>query len=383
MFKATVYDAVGNKKTLRRDASGEDELLKSLALEGFVPISVEAVRERGNSKRTKNLNLTSQHLFCTMLSAFLQSGLSLTEILGILGKQTKNKDLNSIYTSLRDSVESGRSLAQSMRSSGVFRDSIVGMVEAGERSSSLPEVLDKASALLQSEISVKRRVQAALTYPILMLIVGTCVVTFLVTYVVPQMTEIIVQSGQALPIATRILIALSGAVKYGGIPFLVIAFAAYLYLKGKGKKISLPFFREVRNLMVVSTVFSQLSTLIKSGVPLVQALEMSEAMDPVKGRIRSLAEEVRKGYRFSQSLEREGSYTEDIIAIVRIGEAGGNLPSCLDRIAANSWDFAQASMQKWSSLAEPLIIIAMGAVIGFVVLAVLLPIFNMADLAQM
>jgi len=383
-FKATAYDRAGNKKTLKRDAPGEDELIKSLTLEGFVPVSIEMGHGRGeNSRHTKKLSLASQHLFCTMLSAFLQSGLSLTEILGILGKQTKNKDLNSIYTSLRDSVENGRSLAQSMRSSGAFRDSLVGMAEAGERSSSLPEVLDKASALLQSEMSVKRRVQAALTYPVLMLIVGTCVVTFLVTYVVPQMTEIIVQSGQALPIATRILIALSGGVKYGGIPFLVIALIAYLYFKKKGKEISLPFFREVRNLLVVSMVFSQLSTLIKSGVPLVQALEMSEAMDSRKGRIRFLAGEVRKGYRFSQSLEREGSYSEDIVAIVRIGEAGGNLPGCLDRIAANSWDFAQASMQKWSSLAEPLIIIVMGAVIGFVVLAVLLPIFNMADIAQM
>jgi type II secretory pathway component PulF len=126
-----------------------------------------------------------------------------------------------------------------------------------------------------------------------------------------------------------------------------------------------------------------MSTLLKSGVALVQALEMTESMDPHKGRMRFLAEEVRKGYRFSQSLEREGSYSEDIIAIVRIGEVGGNLPGCLDRIAANSWDFAQASMQKWSSLAEPIIIVIMGAVIGFVVLAVLLPIFSMTDLAQL
>jgi type II secretory pathway component PulF len=99
--------------------------------------------------------------------------------------------------------------------------------------------------------------------------------------------------------------------------------------------------------------------------------------------MRFLADEVRKGYRFSQSLERQGSYSEDIIAIVRIGEAGGNLPGCLDRIAVNAWNFSQDAMQKWSTLAEPIIIIVLGAIVGFVVLAVLLPIFNLADLAQL
>jgi type II secretory pathway component PulF len=318
-----------------------------------------------------------------MLSAFLQSGLSLTEVLGILQKQTKNKELHAVYGALRESVESGRSLAQSMKLQGVFRDSLVGMVEAGERSSSLPDVLERAAALLQSEISLRRKIQSALTYPVLMLIVGVFVVAFLVTYVVPQMTDIVVKSGQTLPLATRILLGISSAVKYGGIPAVIIILLSYLWIKRSGKKISVPFFREVRNMLTVSLVFSQLSTLIKSGVPLVQAIEMSEGMDPQKDRMKFLAEEVRKGYRFSQSLERQGSFTEDVVAIVRIGEAGGNLPGCLDRIASNAWDFAQASMQKWSTLAEPLIIIVLGVMVGFVVLAVLLPIFNLSDLAQL
>jgi type II secretory pathway component PulF len=384
MFRVTAYDPDGNGKTVRREASGEDELLKALALEGYIPIAVETERAGGAARaRAKKLPLADQYMYCSMLGAFLQSGLSLTEVLGILGKQTKDKALKTLYASLRESVESGHSLAQSMKASGVFRDSLVGMVEAGERSSALPEILEKAAALTQSEISVRRRVQSALTYPILMLIVGSCVVAFLMAYVVPQMTEIIIQSGQSLPLATKILIACSGAVKYGGVPFLIASLLVYLYIRRTGRKINLPFFTDTRNLLTLSLIFSQISTLIKSGVALVTALEMSAPMDPRKGRMSFLAGEVRKGYRFSQSLEREGSYTEDVIAIVRVGEVGGNLPACLDRIAANSWDFAQASMQKWSSLAEPIIIIVMGAIIGFVVLAVLLPIFSLSDIAQM
>jgi type II secretory pathway component PulF len=383
-FRITAYDSRGARKTLRLDAAGEDEILRELSANGYIPISLKA-EEAGETSgaRAKKLNAWEQYMFCSMTSAFLRSGLSLTDILGILQKQTRDKRMSAIYGTLRKSVESGRSLAQSMRLQSAFRDSLIGIVDAGERSSLLPEVLEKASVMLRSEISIRRKIQSVLTYPALMLVVGLCVVAFLVTYVVPQMTDIVVKAGRPLPFATKALLALSSAVKYGGIPTVAALIALYSAAKKRGKRFSVPFFREVKNHLTVSLVFAQLAALIKSGVPLVQALEMSENMDPIKGRMQRLADSVKRGYRFSQSLEREGSYSEDIAAIVRIGESGGNLPDCLDRIAANSWEFAQTSIQKWSSLAEPIIIIALGIAVGFVVMAVLLPIFSLSDLATL
>ncbi|MDR0764441.1 MAG: type II secretion system F family protein [Synergistaceae bacterium] len=383
-FKITAYDSRGGRKTLRLDAAGEDEMLRELSANGYIPISIkteQAAEARGAG--VKKLSVSDQYMFCSMTSAFLRSGLSLTEILGILQKQTRDKKKSAVYGALRESVESGRSLAQSMRLQSAFRDSLTGIVDAGERSSLLPEVLEKASTMLRSEMSIRRKIQSALIYPALMLIVGMCVVAFLVAYVVPRMTDIVVKAGGELPLATRALLALSSAVKYGGIPSVAALAAVYFAAKKRGKNFSVPFFRDVRDHMTVSLVFAQLSALIKSGVPLVLALEMSENMDHIKGRTRRLADSVKRGYRFSQSLEREGSYSEDITAIVRIGESGGNLPDCLDRIAENSWEFAQTSIQKWASLAEPIIIIALGAAVGFVVMAVLLPIFSLSDLPSL
>ena len=381
LFRIKAYDSNGDLKSLRREATTEDELVRTLGFEGYVPISVTADKDKASKRSNKPLRLEDQHMFCSMLSAFLLSGLSLTEVLRLLQRQTRDKRLQPVFSELRESVEGGHSLAQSMKTQGVFLDSLVGMVESGERSSSLPDILERAAALLQSQISLRRKIQSALTYPVLMLVVGIFVVAFLIAYVVPQLTGIVVESGQTLPLATRILLIMSDAIKLGGIPTLILLLLVYLYMKRKGKRISLPLFKDIRNLLTVSMIFSQVSTLIKSGVPLVQALEMSAPMDPQKGRIEFLAEEVRKGYRFSQSLERQGSFSEDVVAIVRIGEVGGNLPECMDRIAANSWEFAQTSMQKWSSLAEPMIIIVLGVVVGFVVIAVLLPIFSLSDLA--
>jgi type II secretory pathway component PulF len=381
LFRIKGYDAKGVLKTLRRDAATEEELLKSMQLEGFVPISVEADKKRADAKRAKHLSPDSQNMFCTMLSAFLRSGLAITEVLGLLHRQTRDKALKNIFSDLSESVESGRSLAQSMKAIDVFRPSIVGMVEAGERSSSLPDVLEKASSLLQGEIALRRRLQSALVYPVLMLIVGAFVVVFLLTYVVPQLTSIVTDAGGTLPLMTRMLLWISSAIKIGFLPVLLVSCLVYRRFKKKGKNVLIPLFADIRNNLAVSLIFSQLATLIKSGVPLVQALEMSAPMDRA-GRMPFLADEVRKGYRFSQSLERQGTFSEDVVAIVRIGEVGGNLPDCLDRIAKNSWDFAQNSMQKWSTLAEPIIIIVMGVIVGFVVMAVLLPIFNLSDLAR-
>ncbi len=382
LFKVKAYDPGGEQKTLRREAQNEDELLRTLGLEGYVPVSVEMERSKKKTSATKLLALSDQHIFCTMLSAFLRSGLSLTEVLGLLQRQTRDKRLRPVYSELRESVEGGHSLAHAMQSQGVFRPSLVGMVESGERSSSLPDILERAASLLQSEINLRRKIQSALTYPIMMLIVGTGVVAFLITYVVPQLTSIVTDSGGTLPLATRMLLFLSSSLKVGGLPALLLIGLVLYYFRRTGKKISLPLFRDIRTHLSVSLIFSQIATLLKSGVPLVQALEMTAPIDSRKGRIPAIAEEVRKGYRFSQSLEREGSFPEDIVAIVRIGEMGGNLPDCMDRIANNSWEFAQTSMQKWSSLAEPIIILVLGVVVGFVVVAVLLPIFSLSSLVS-
>lgn len=382
-YRVKAYDSDGKLRSLKRDAINADELVRSLGFEGFVPVSVNEDKGSWGTKRRRSLKLEEQHMFCSSLSAFLMSGLSITEVLRLLQGQTRDKHLKPILAELRESVEGGRSLAQSMQAQGVFLDFLVGMVESGERSSSLPLILDKAATLLQSQISLKRKISSALTYPILMMIVGVFVVGFLIVYVVPQITGIIEESGQQLPLATRILLGVSDMIKYIGPILLLGCVGAYAYLKKTGKRINIPLFQDIRSMLTTSMVFSQVAALIKSGVPLVQALEMSEPMDPVPGRLRELSESVRKGYRFSQALEKEGSYTEDVIAIIRIGEVGGNLPDCLERVASNSWEFAQSSMQKWSSLAEPMIILVMGLAVGFVVMAVLLPIFKMSDLAGM
>ncbi len=364
----------------------ESELLKELISDGLTVVSIKEDSSKkpgiffGKKKRPKKIRLEDQHLFCITLSSYIKSGLSITEVLKLLQRQTRNKLLKPVYTELRESVEGGRSLAASMRASGVFRESLTGMVESGERSASLPDVLEKAAELIENEIGLRRKLRSSLTYPLLMFIVGMAVLVFLLTFVVPRLTTLVVESGAELPLITRILIFVSDAVRTGIIPVLAVLFVLFVYLRLKGKTAAIPIFREIRENIAFSMIFSQTGTLLKSGIPLVQALKLTEPLDPVKGRLRNVQEHIERGYRFSQGLEREGSFPEEIISVVRVSESGRDLPEGLIRLGKNCWDTSQSSMQRYATLAEPVIILAMGFLVGFVVIAVLLPIFDLSTL---
>lgn len=393
-YEAEVYTNTGDKKRLHIQASSEEEVLRKYQAQSYVVI---AVREETPSsgvnlsslfaghrkEKTKPLTLEEQHLFCTTICSFMKSGLSLTEILSLLQKQTRNKNLKSIYSDLKESVENGRSLASSMKTSGVFRQSIIGMVESGEKSASLAEILQKAGELIQNEIKLKRKLRSALTYPVMMLVVGLGVVVFLMSFVVPRLTELVVESGAELPFITKLLIFISDAVKIGTLPAIALGFGFYIWCRRHNKKFTLPMFKDINDNLAYAMIFSQTGTLLKTGLPLIKTLRLTAPLDPVKGRLDVVADSIKEGFRFSQGLEKAGSFPEEIITVVRVGENGNNLPDTLIRLGENCWDYAQSAMQKWASLAEPAIILVMGLLVGFVVVAVLLPIFDLSSLAVM
>ena len=387
LFKADVYTADGRQKELRKEAANENELLRELVSDGLTVVSIKEESSRklnpfsGHRKRARQISLEDQHLFCITLSSYIKSGLSITEVLRLLQRQTRNKLLKPIYTELRESVEGGRSLAASMRVAGVFRESLVGMVESGERSASLPDILEKAAELIHNEVHLRRKLRSSLTYPLLMFVVGMAVVVFLLTFVVPRLTALVIDSGAELPFVTRLLIFISDAVTMGFIPLLIALLIVFIFLRRSGRSITIPIFREIKENIAFSMIFSQTGTLLKSGLPLIQALKLTEPLDPVKGRLQIVQDHIRKGYRFSQGLEKEGSFPEEIVSVVRVSENGRDLPDGLIRLGSNCWDIAQSSMQKYATLAEPLIILVMGFLVGFVVIAVLLPIFDLSTLA--
>jgi type II secretory pathway component PulF len=383
-FRYTAYDVQG--KPLKGEVEGANEsfAVQALQKEGLVPVELWMLsgQKEASGKRKRQVPLEDHLLFCRSLAGYLRSGLTLSHVLVLLGKQSPNESLRELYRGLKAEVEAGKSLGVAMRESRRFREDLVGMVESGERSGSLPQVLDRAARLYRLEISLRRRVRSALTYPLVMVAVGTAVVAFLLAYVVPKLSALFTDMGESLPLPTRILLWLSAALKAAGIPLLFAALASLLWLRRKGPLLSRLTFGGLRERITLSLVFSHLATLLDCGIPLVQALSMIAPMDPAPSRWEKISERIRKGYRFGQALQDEGSFPEDAVYIVQVGEAGGELSEALQQVADNSWEIAENRMTRLAELVEPVSVLTLGAVVGFVVVAILLPIFDLSSLIR-
>lgn len=380
-FRYSAYDGEGRLKRGRLDGASSEAALRELALQGLVVVEI-AAEERRKRTSGRPLSLASHVLFCKSLSAYLKSGLPVTEALEMLRRQTPDRRLGEAYGALLEGVQGGRRLGTAMRDQAVFREGLIGMVESGESSGSLVEILVKGAEVYRAEQQLRRKVQSALVYPAVMVVVGLGVIAFLLTYVVPRLTALFSDIGQALPVPTRILLALSAGAQALWIPLLLGTLVLLLLVQRGRVKVKLPFMRGLRERIALSLVFSHLSTLVSSGIPLVQAIQMTAPMDGDRERWKDVAQGVREGYRFAQSLERQGSFPEDVVYVVRIGEMGSELPEALERVAENSWETAESQMERLASLVEPLLILFLGGAVGFVVVAILLPIFDLSGLVK-
>lgn len=197
----------------------------------------------------------------------------------------------------------------------------------------------------------------------------------------PRLTALVVESGAELPFITKMLIFVSNAVRVGFLPFIAVVAIVVFWMRRSNKKINLPMFKDIRDNLAFALIFSQSGTLLRAGIPLVQALKLTEPLDPVKGRLSVVSEHIRQGYRFSQALEKEGSFPEEIVTIIRVGESGSNLPDAGCAPGRQLLGICPVVNAKMATLAEPLIILVMGVLVGFVVVAVLLPIFDLSSLA--
>lgn len=383
-YRYTAYDPQGNAVSGELEATGEPAAVQALRKEGLVPVQLRPGidRQAGSGKSDRRVPLEDHLLFCRSLASYLRGGLTLSHVLVLLAKQSPGSGLRDLYTRLREDVEGGRSLGLAMRESGRFREDLVGMVESGERSGSLPQVLDRAARLFRLEIGLRRRVRSALTYPLVMAAVGMAVVAFLLVYVVPRLSALFEDLGETLPLPTRLLLWLSALLKTAGIPILVLLLLAFLWFRRRGKLMPRLPFRSLRERITLSLVFSHLATLLDCGIPLVQALSMIAPMDPDPARWASVSARVGKGYRLGQALEGEGSFAEDAVYIVQVGEAGGELPEALQQVADNSWEIAENRMARLADLVEPAMVLVLGALVGFIVVAILLPIFDLSSLIR-
>lgn len=331
------------------------------------------------------------------LATLLKSGVPLAQALSALVEQCAVPDLEAALRDVRERVTSGLSFAEALAyHPAYFDDLYVNMVKAGEASGSLDGVLSRLADYLHKQAQIRSRIAAALAYPIVMLCVGFVIVIILMTFVVPKITQVVKQSGQQLPWMTQVLEGGAHFVEawwwlmFLAVIVLAIAHRAslrrpeYRYFVDQ-RKLKLPILGGLFQKAAVSRFAVSMSTLLKSGVPVLESLKivkdivnnavMAKVLDTVHDRIV-------EGTDIATPIKRSGVFPPVVGYMVAIGEQSGQLEELLDRLAEAYDEEVRVQTEKVTSLLEPILIVCMAAVVGFIVISIMLPILKVSDITR-
>jgi general secretion pathway protein F len=331
------------------------------------------------------------------LATLLEAGMPLVSALDAIIEQTDNHAVKRIISQVREEIKEGRSFADALdRHRKVFSDLYVNMIRAGEESGALEGVLLRLADFTENQILLKNRIRAVLAYPLIMTIIGAGVMIFLLTFVIPTVTQVFEEMGQTLPLPTRILMAVSNLfqgywwVIIIGCILLIVGIKRYLQtpkgaLHWDRVKLRFPLFGGLILRGAVARFARTLATLLKGGLPILNSLEIVKTVVNNQLLAQAIEEtkvEVREGEGIAPSLKRSGLFPAIVTHMIATGEASGNLEVMLSKVADAYEAEVESKVTALTSILEPLIILAMGVVVGFIVISILLPIFEMNQLVH-
>lgn len=336
-------------------------------------------------------------LMSRQLATLLGAGVQLVDALGTLSEQSVRPALKRILSQVREQVREGSSLADALANQGTtFSDLYVGMVRAGEAAGALEIVLNRLADYGEKQAEFIAKVRGALTYPIIMLCVGSAIMTFLVTYVVPQVATIFEQSHAALPISTQILIGFSNfLIGYWVLILLglvgIVAGITVGLSTPRGRRfydrtvLRLPYIGPTVIKVICARFARTLATLLSSGVQLLAALEAVKRV--VNNRLLAEAIEnsrvsIREGHGMAQTLGQSHLFPPLLVEMIRVGERSGELEPMLERVADSYEREVASALAQITTVLEPMMTLAMAAGIVFMMLAVLMPIFQLNQLMR-
>jgi len=331
------------------------------------------------------------------LSTLLNAGIPLVEALSAVIDQIDNKGLKKIMSQVRESVREGMSFADALsRHPRAFSQLMVNMIRSGESSGSLEIVLLRLADFLEQQIELKRKVGSALIYPTVTISIALIVLLFLLVYVVPSVTQIFADMKQTLPLPTAILIAVSRFTQNYWWLFLLSAIAVFSGIKAYTKtddgrihfdrlKLKMPLFGSLIRKIAIARFSRTLGTLLKNGVPLLNALDIVKNVvgnKILEQTIEDARTHIGEGSTIHDPLKRSGVFPPIVIHMIFVGEKSGTLEEMLNKVADTTDNEINSVVNTLTSLLEPIMIVGLALVVGFIVLSILLPIFEINQLIR-
>jgi type IV pilus assembly protein PilC len=396
-FRYEAIDENGNivRGTIR--AETEREVVERLAQENrrVIYIGEEREAERGKGWRLLFGKVKERDLlvFTRQLATLLRAGVSIIRSLDSLRDQTLNPTLRDIIQQVRNDVMGGMSLADALaRHPKVFSPLYVSMVRVAEATGNMGDVLNRIASFIDHEMTIKGRIKGALVYPALVLTVALAVLIVLFFFVMPTFKSIFSEMGAELPMITRIAMSFTDWLLrwWFAIPLVILAIFLFYYVyrripSGRYQidllKLKLPLFGQLSQKMALSRFARTFSTLLGAGVPMLRALEIVRDVvgnSVFSAAVSALRESVRDGYKLSSLMANYGIFPSMVVQMVDTGEESGNLPDMVEQVAIFYDEEVDRSIKALLSLMEPVMIILLACVVGFIAFSIYLPLFKMA-----
>lgn len=331
-------------------------------------------------------------LFTRQLSTLIHSGLPIAQALESLAWQERNQKFRIIVETLKSDIEKGKPFSEALaRYPRLFSTLYVGMIEAGEASGLLDEVLTRLAQLGLQELEIRTKIRSALTYPIILVCVSILVLAFLLIGAIPKFLDIFKATQAELPVATLVLLTVSQAVRqYWYLVIIGLAAAIFFgdrfYKTREGKifldrlLLRLPIFGDIYIKVIVARITRSIGSLTKSGIPLLQALEITKSMGTnfvILNALDKIQAGVSQGKTLTELFQKSGIFPPMVVQMVSVGETTGKLDEMFSEVASFYELEIDYFLRNLSSSLEPILLLAMGVMVGFIALAVLMPVFNL------
>ena len=389
-------DATGKLVKGSMDATNRDELTEKLNRMGYmttrVTEAISGIKIESAFEKFKRISTEDMIIFNVQLANMINSGIPILVCLDTLDKQIENKRLRETVGEIKRNLEAGDSFSQALaRHPRVFSKLFMNMVKVGEASGKLDTVLTRFAEYTERQADLNQKIKGALFYPIILLFAGIAVTLFIVTTIIPQFAEIFMKAGIRLPMPTMILYEVGTWLKHYwyvvGLVIIMACVAVRFYVRTrKGRLVfdrltlKIPIIGSLLRKVCIARFSRTLATLVSSGVSILQSLDITrevignEVLGRVIGNVRG---SVEKGEKIAEVLKVSEEFPADTVQMISVGEETGNLDGMLNKIA----DFYNMSIgysiKKLTTVLEPLFLVIMGGMVGFIMASMLLPIFDM------
>jgi len=398
VYSYTFRDSNGGIQKGTADSESEEVLRKRFEEQGLIITEIEMIRAKGPKQKSYGkVKLTNLSVFCRQFSTMVDAGVSLVRCLDVLGQQTQDPRLKKILIDIGERVESGKSLSRAMqRHPKAFNSLFIGLIRAGEVGGVLEESLQRLSGFLEADVALRRKVKSAMTYPVLVLFLSGGITTFLIACFIPQWQTILVDLGlkkDDIPGPTQFLLDLSKLITTRG--WLVVLILVGLFIAWKlfvgtrfGRRVAdrlrlkIPVFGKLHHKICMARFARTMGTLLTSGVPILQAMEtvagtvgntiMSDAVLEARARIR-------EGDRIGDPLEASKLFPPMVVHMIGVGEESGSLDFMLQKIADFYEDEVDNAIASLTSMLEPIMIVTLGFIVGFIVISMFLPLAHVIE----